>query len=384
MKNKDDLIQKKEFNHKENSYISEFEQIDTSGAIDEILKALPSIVLLLNLNCQIVYCNKNYFEEVGKNSTHQILGLKPGELLGCIQVQKGMECGTSNSCRVCGLVNAVHDSQKDSTKILRNAKITALNNKGKNINIDLRITASPFDFNSITYTLVTINNISRESRIKSLERIFLHDLYDKVSSLKFLLETIVNKVSNSQSHEKLKHSKFLSSEIVEEIDAYRSVLDAEKGDLEINNEKLNSYDATWNAVNNISYHTVAHGKSIEVLEDTERVDFECDAKVLGRILVNMLKNALEETPSGGTVKVSCQKEGDNLTFWVHNRKEMSDEAKSNVFRHQFSTKGSFRGLGTYSMRLLGEEYLGGEVYFKSNKKQGTTFYFSLPAVARKT
>jgi signal transduction histidine kinase len=375
---------KKELNKRENNIISEFEEIDSLDAVKEIINALPSVVLLLDLNRQIVYCNKSYFEEIGKLSTHQILGLKPGELLRCINVQSGMECGTSNSCKVCGLVNAVNDSQSESTKIVRNAKFTALNHKGKNINIDFRITASPFYFEKATYTLVTINNNSRESRIKSLERIFIHDLYDKVSSLKFLLETIVDKVSHSKSNEKVKHSKFLSSEIVEEIDTYRAILDAEKGDLEISNEILNSYDVTWNAVSNISYHTVAHGKSIEVLEDTERINFESDTKVLGRILTNMLKNALEETQGGGTVKISCKRDGDNLIFWVHNEKEMSEEAKVHVFEHQFSTKGMHRGLGTYSMRLLGEEYLGGDVNFDSNKEQGTTFYFSLPVFDSKT
>ena len=384
MREFDNSTHKKESRRIEKHAKSGTNKIKEIDAVKGILDALPEVILLLDGKRRIVYCNNYYFEASGKPSTQSIIGLKPGELLECIQTEGGVECGSTKSCKVCGLVNSVIDAQKEQEKIIRNVKITVRNEKGKSINIDFGITASPFYLKNKYYTLVTIRDISRERRIKSLERIFLHDLYDKVSSLKFLLETIYDKTAPSRDSEKLKHSKYLSAEIVEEIESYRSILAAEKGDLEIENEKLNSYDIIWNVVNNISYHTVAHGKSIEVIEETERLIFETDAKILGRILANMLKNALEETPGGGSVKISCEKQGEKLIFWVHNKTAMSNEAKEHIFERQFSSKGIHRGLGTYSMRLLGEEYLGGDVYFNSSDKKGTTFYLSLPAFNHKS
>jgi hypothetical protein len=49
-----------------------------------------------------------------------------------------------------------------------------------------------------------------------------------------------------------------------------------------------------------------------------------------------------------------------------------------VFRRYFSTKGEDRGLGTWDMRLLAKEYLGGSVSFSSTKDGGTTFTLALP------
>ena len=49
-----------------------------------------------------------------------------------------------------------------------------------------------------------------------------------------------------------------------------------------------------------------------------------------------------------------------------------------VFQRSFSTKGSGRGLGTYSMRLLTEHYLRGSVGFTSSAAEGTTFFASYP------
>jgi len=50
-----------------------------------------------------------------------------------------------------------------------------------------------------------------------------------------------------------------------------------------------------------------------------------------------------------------------------------------VFQRNFSTHDEpGRGLGTSSMKMLGEQLLGGHVSFISNEHDGTTFMFTLP------
>jgi sensor histidine kinase regulating citrate/malate metabolism len=48
-----------------------------------------------------------------------------------------------------------------------------------------------------------------------------------------------------------------------------------------------------------------------------------------------------------------------------------------VFMRSFSTKGTQRGLGTYSMKILGEQHLGGTVDFTTSDTEGTTFFIIL-------
>jgi sensor histidine kinase regulating citrate/malate metabolism len=62
---------------------------------------------------------------------------------------------------------------------------------------------------------------------------------------------------------------------------------------------------------------------------------------------------------------------------VHNMSFMSPEVKLQVFMRSFSTKGMQRGLGTYSMKIFGEQYLGGKVNFTSDPQNGTTFFIDL-------
>jgi signal transduction histidine kinase len=60
---------------------------------------------------------------------------------------------------------------------------------------------------------------------------------------------------------------------------------------------------------------------------------------------------------------------------------MPEEIQLQVFQRSFSTKASSgRGIGTYSMKLLGEHYLGGKVAFTSREPEGTEFTVTLPRI----
>jgi sensor histidine kinase regulating citrate/malate metabolism len=87
----------------------------------------------------------------------------------------------------------------------------------------------------------------------------------------------------------------------------------------------------------------------------------------------MLKNAIEATSLGGTITVGVVDSGDEIEFWMNNPGEMPRQVQLQVFQRSFSTKGRGRGLGTYSMRLLTERYLGGRVTFSSSAIEGVTF-----------
>jgi signal transduction histidine kinase len=92
----------------------------------------------------------------------------------------------------------------------------------------------------------------------------------------------------------------------------------------------------------------------------------------------MVKNALEASRPGDTVTIGCAKENDNAVFRVHNTGSVPADVGGRIFKRFFSTKGDGRGLGTYSMKLLAESYLGGKVWFTSDDEKGTDFYVSIP------
>lgn len=94
----------------------------------------------------------------------------------------------------------------------------------------------------------------------------------------------------------------------------------------------------------------------------------------------MVTNALEATSNDGTVKVWAEKQdASHLSFCVWNHKPIPQDIAPRIFQRNFSTKqGAGRGIGTYSMKLFGEQILGGQVSFITSPEEGTVFRFSLP------
>ncbi len=127
-----------------------------------------------------------------------------------------------------------------------------------------------------------------------------------------------------------------------------------------------------------SHHSVAEGKRIAPPVITGETMIRADDVILGRILGNLIKNALEASQKGQSVSVTYSNDG-SPAFSVHNDTAMSEEARLQMFQRSFSTKeGRGRGIGSYSVKLLTERYLKGAVTFESNPGEGTTFTIRLP------
>jgi signal transduction histidine kinase len=107
------------------------------------------------------------------------------------------------------------------------------------------------------------------------------------------------------------------------------------------------------------------------------IDFETDKNLLQRVIINLLKNALEATESENPVAIGVESEDDKIRFWVKNDSVIPTDVQMQLFQRSFSTKGAGRGMGTYSIRLLTENYLKGKVSFISTDQDGTVFYIEL-------
>ena len=93
----------------------------------------------------------------------------------------------------------------------------------------------------------------------------------------------------------------------------------------------------------------------------------------------MIINALEASDEEGVVQVYIKHEDPVLAFYVQNSQVIPEDIGRRIFQRNFSTKvESGRGIGTFSMKLFGEKFLGGQVSFTSSKEEGTIFRFSLP------
>jgi signal transduction histidine kinase len=357
---------------------SEVNQIYQNKIICTLLDSFPIITLLINNYRQVIYCNRAYLELTKTDPQELVLGLRPGELFGCaFHTESPLGCGESEHCRYCEAVATIRESQVKKEKISREARITLLRDD-KEISVDFHITATPFDYSNSRFTIISLEDISHKKRRNVLERVFFHDVIDKVSSLQFAVESIGKNKNTPFSDELIDVAQRLSHELISEILSQRVLLDAENNELKLNISEVSTIEVIQHSIEQIKSHQIASDKFIEIGSFNENCILSTDYLLLNRVLINMLKNALEASEKAEKVTVWSYKNENTILFAVHNNIEMDKKTKAQVFQRSFSTKGFNRGIGTYSMKLLGEQFLQGRVWFDSSADKGTVFYLSVP------
>jgi signal transduction histidine kinase len=121
------------------------------------------------------------------------------------------------------------------------------------------------------------------------------------------------------------------------------------------------------------------GKDKKIVLDLEEKQtvIATDRVLLRRILINLIKNALEASSAGDEITVGYKSSDSKNIIYVQNPTVMDQSVQLQVFKRSFSTKGKGRGIGTYSVKLFVEKYLGGKVSFVSQEGEGTTFFVEI-------
>ncbi|MEA3341889.1 MAG: response regulator, partial [Chloroflexota bacterium] len=245
--------------------------------------------------------------------------------------------------------------------------------------MDLEVTATAFDADGESYTICFIKDISRTKRLEVLTRMFFHDVLNTSGGIQGFAEMVAVKSSlEGDKDEDLARLATLASQLVEEIQAQRDLTYAESGELVTHFEPVETATFLEDLRTLYTTHKVAADRDIELC-DVWGGSIVTDRRLLARVLGNMLKNALEATEPGGVVEVRCTDDEDQVTFSVWNASVMPNRVQLQVFQRSFSTKAKAgRGIGTHSMKLLGESHLGGHVSFSSKAPEGTVFTVELP------
>lgn len=340
----------------------------------DILDAVSTQVVILNKQRQIVFGNKTFLDFLQKTDLSDITGKRLGEVIGCIHANKTEGgCGTTVFCTMCGAVNAMLSAQKGETDV-QECRIT-LEEESKAL--DLRVMASPFTVKGDEFTVFSIQDIGDEKRKDFLERIFKHDLLNTAGGLRSF-SRLMTSASEKDLFRYTSIVNELAERLVDEIESHKQLMQAENQELEIEAIQIRTLNLISKVRDTYLMHDVALGKKIEIEAASEDHLMESDEGMLLRILGNMTKNALEAISPGETVSLSCLKNEGMIRFSVKNPGTMPQPVRLQIFQRSFSTKGSGRGLGTYSIKLLSEQYLKGKVGFTSSNKEGTEFFGEYP------
>ena len=356
---------------------SQGKAIDSNPLLRDVLNALPGFALVLNRTRQIIFANQAFLNFLGANSLAEVRGKKPGDALACEHaVQSILGCGTTEFCTNCGAAKAsppMHQPVNDAAQECR------IRQEGSGKAFDFRVQTAPFPGGDDSLSLFFLTDISHEKRRRALERIFFHDVANIAVGMVGMSRILCEKELGPKKEKQFKNVLHrYAHRLADEVEAQRDLAAAENNDLRLQAapcESLTLLDeiaAFYNSADN------EQTSRVEIAPDAVATEFFTDLRLLHRILINLTKNAIEASSEKEVVRLGCEQNGNDLEFWVHNQNCMPAQVQRQIFQRSFSTKGSGRGLGTYSIKLLGERYLKGRVSFTSSPEKGTTFRFRCP------
>jgi signal transduction histidine kinase len=357
----------------------QLQELSGHPLLGTLLETVGGLLAIVNEHRQILAINETLLGFLGLDSAEKLLGLRLGEALQCPHASEmDAGCGTSKFCSTCGAAIAQTVALHDHREAERFCALETVQNS-VTTPLFLRVRATPLGLEGRHLILVFIDDITRQQQSAFAERAFFHDLNNTLTSLFYASLTLAHEATGSQVAGASEVFQ-LTERVVRELELQRQLTSNASVDNLRPLPKATPLDAIindWRSL--ITHHPASSGKRTAITSPQCAITVTTDTTLLLRVLGNMAINALEATPPGGEIRMQVGVTPERVSFEVWNETAIPPANARRVFQRNFSTKGSLgRGLGTFSMKLIGEQLLGGRVEFASSVVEGTTFRFTLP------
>jgi hypothetical protein len=354
--------------------------IENNPVFKAVLDSLGGLLAVLNEDRQVLAVNQQMLQSLNLHETDDFAGLRPGELLDCVysDLEAG-GCGTSKYCSTCGAAIAIVTTLKSNKP---SEKLCALKSrKGDKIEERaLLVRCSPFYLYGKKLLLLFLQDITEQEQRFALESIFFHDIANMLNGLLGATELMESGISQPELFSIVKHNTL---RLIQEVHIQRMLLSSDPSNFSPYLKPVSIRELLQETEDLFLNHWLVKGHDLKIAKPDNEYIIHTDSSIVIRILSNMISNALEAGSDGDIVKVSHKIEKESVRLTVWNRQHIPEDIARRIFQRSFSTKGgSGRGLGTYSMKLLAENFLGGHVSFESSREAGTSFHLILPCVAK--
>lgn len=131
----------------------------------------------------------------------------------------------------------------------------------------------------------------------------------------------------------------------------------------------------------------AHAKDVEVifLKGEHAIPFiKSDKEKIRVVLQNLIENAIKYSDNKGKVFITIKEKDGMLQISIKNTGTyISEEGKNRIFEKFYRDEEAQKreitgsGIGLYTVKDIIEK-TNGKIWFESNEKEGTTFFFTLP------
>jgi signal transduction histidine kinase len=130
------------------------------------------------------------------------------------------------------------------------------------------------------------------------------------------------------------------------------------------------------------YNNIERG-FVKLEQPTSSFMVLCDGHLMGRIISNLILNALQSVPNDRDPQVYVRLsviDGKVLIEVNDNGLGIPEAIREKVFIPNFSTKYGGSGIGL-AVAKRGVEHAGGKIWFETPTDRGTSFYIALPMIS---
>jgi signal transduction histidine kinase len=346
--------------------------------VQAVLEALDCYAVILNAQRQILAANPALLEAMKQEGPEACRGLRLGEVLGCTNANEGFDgCGSSSACKHCGSLLSMLATHA-SGQMTEGECLIVSKQEGRWKSQEFVVRSKSITVAGHGLTLLTLRDISAIKRRETLERIFIHDFMDSIQAMRGWTEVMQG--AGADATAVAEQVLELAGKFATEVESQHRLLQAERGELIAELSPILPAAVIAQIEGSLGAKAAARLVLLPLPQDMQPI--HTDPAILGGILRDMVLNALEATPTGGQIRIWYEMRSGCPTFVVENPGCVPPDALGRVFQRSYSTKANRgRGLGTYSMKVLGERVLGGQVGFTTHWEDGTRFFIELPKEA---
>nr|BBH93549.1 PAS domain-containing sensor histidine kinase [Thermogemmatispora argillosa] len=248
------------------------------------------------------------------------------------------------------------------------------------------------------YFAVAIEDLTELRRLERVRRDFVanisHELRTPLASVRLLAETLEDTIETDPEQAQVfverieKEVQYLTSLVSELLELSR----IESGQLPMVIEPVEAQQLVREGMARLLPQAQRHRVKLRTEIRDGQVLVAADSKQIGRVLVNLIHNAIKFTPSGGEVVVGtfAEPDGRSQRFFVRDtgvgirpedlprifeRFYKVDRSRSKF--DQIGAGGGGSGLGLAIARHIVEAH-GGRIFAESTVGKGSTFFFTLP------
>ncbi len=359
--------------------IENHEKIVSHNYIRTFVEAVHSIILIMNEKREVLYANSFAAKALGERSIAEMIGKRPGDIFECVHSRDSVRgCGFSNACPSCSALKIFIRAIEASVEVTDTADLL-INTGNQKVFRDLEIKMTPFMFEDERLFILSVIDNTNLNLLNDLEQTFFHDVINKVSALRGYMHLIYeeNQMMYKDDYQFL---EIVLEDLLDIIKTQRKLVDLSGGKQVLHISDLKIHGLLDYLVHFFRLVNERYADKLIMDDVFEDICFSSDEVLVKRVLINIVKNALEGSSVGQKVKIGARKlDADTFEISVNNKKQIPNEILENLFSEIVSTKnGEYHGWGTKSMKLIGEEYLKGAIEIMADAETGTTVKVKLP------